>query len=58
MVFVFDPHSGVLNFQREEVTFDAPFQLYVSKVKIHLKKKNRTALRDLNNQREVFYTGT
>ena len=27
MVFVFDPHSGVMNFQREEVTFDAPFQL-------------------------------
>lgn len=25
MVFVFD--SGVMNFQREEVTFDAPFYL-------------------------------
>ena len=31
MVFVFDPHSGVMNFQREEVTFDEPFQLLVSK---------------------------
>ena len=32
MVFVFDLHSGVMNFQREEVIFDAPLQLRVSKV--------------------------